>query len=381
MPDGRSSNSNGRTQGGSNADNVLADAYVKGVRGAVEWDDGFKAMIKDAEKPPPNNHPDPGAPESSNRDGRGAAIPWLTNGFITDEYSRSVSQAVEYAANDFELYQVAKGLDKSDDAAKFLGRSRSWRHHWNPDASALGFKGFVVPRSKDGGEFVDQDPLSCGGCYWGDDYFEALPWEYSFNPHHDMSTLIHRMGDDDKFFDRLDTTFESNKNPHGHPKFNHTIFDPSNEVSFTTPYLYHFIGHQDLSVKRSRYIAKTYYKPGRSGLPGNSDSGAMQTWLLWNMIGLYPLTGQTIFLIGSPWFGMSNDLGRGKTLKITKEGKGDYGRSLKVNGDDWEKNWITWDDVFKDGGTMEFVLDKEASDWSRRGERPPSPASEDDDGK
>lgn len=68
---------------------------------------------------------------------------------------------------------------------------------------------------------------------------------------------------------------------------------------------------------------------------------------------------------------MSIDLGRGKTLKITKEGRGDYVWSLKVNGEDWEKTW----------GTMEFVLDKEASDWSRRGERPPSPASEDDDGK
>ncbi|KAI4256282.1 MAG: hypothetical protein L6R42_006313 [Xanthoria sp. 1 TBL-2021] len=61
--------------------------------------------------------------------------------------------------------------------------------------------------------------------------------------------------------------------------------------------------------------------------------------------------------------------------------RGDYVWSLKVNGEDWEKTWVTWDDVFKDGGTMEFVLDKEASDWSRRGERPPSPASEDDDGK
>ncbi|KAI4256283.1 MAG: hypothetical protein L6R42_006314, partial [Xanthoria sp. 1 TBL-2021] len=175
------------------------------------------------------------------------------------------------------LYQVAKGLDKSDDAAKFLGRSRNWRHPWNPDASPLGFKGFVVPRSKDGGKFVDQDPLSCGGCYWGDDFYEALPWEYSFNPHHDMSTLIHGMGNDDKFIDRLDTTFEFNNNPHGHSKCNYTIFGPSNEVSFTTPYLYHFVGLQDLSVKRSRYTAKTYYRPSRFSLPGNSDSGAMQT--------------------------------------------------------------------------------------------------------
>jgi len=37
LPDARSSSYDGRTQGGSNADNVLADAYVKGVRGAGRW--------------------------------------------------------------------------------------------------------------------------------------------------------------------------------------------------------------------------------------------------------------------------------------------------------------------------------------------------------
>ncbi|KAE8861847.1 hypothetical protein PTNB73_07401 [Pyrenophora teres f. teres] len=53
MPDARSSNYNGRVQGGSNADNVLADAYIKGVRGAINWTDGFSAMLTDAEVVPP----------------------------------------------------------------------------------------------------------------------------------------------------------------------------------------------------------------------------------------------------------------------------------------------------------------------------------------
>lgn len=72
MPDARSSNFNGRSQGGSNADNVLADAYVKGVRGAVNWDDGYAAMVKDAEVVPPNDPVDPESPESSDHEGRGA---------------------------------------------------------------------------------------------------------------------------------------------------------------------------------------------------------------------------------------------------------------------------------------------------------------------
>ena len=71
LPDARSSNFNGATQGGSNADNVLADAYVKGVRGQVNWEDGYVAVKKDADVTPPNNH-DPGAPDSSTKQGRGA---------------------------------------------------------------------------------------------------------------------------------------------------------------------------------------------------------------------------------------------------------------------------------------------------------------------
>lgn len=79
LPDARSSNFNGAVQGGSNADNVLADAYVKGVRGAVDWQDGYAAVKKDAEVTPPNNS-DPRAPEASTKEGRGALPDWLEIG-------------------------------------------------------------------------------------------------------------------------------------------------------------------------------------------------------------------------------------------------------------------------------------------------------------
>lgn len=151
---------------------------------------------------------------------------------------------------------------------------------------------------------------------------------------------------------------------------------------FNIPYLYNYVGRQDLSVSQSRKVAKSDYSTGVSGLPGNSDAGAMQTWLLWNMIGLYPITGQTTFLIHSPWFSsMTIDLGGNKKLKITStggDGNGDkdfYVQSLKVNGKPWKKNWLTWDDIFAKGGTLEFELDSTPVNWTT-GELPPSPASE-----
>ena len=94
LPDGRSSHFNGATQGGSNADNVLADAFVKGVRGRVNWDDGYAAMVKDAEIAPPSNN-DERDTDSSTKEGRGALQDWLQHGFITTNFNRSVSRAVE----------------------------------------------------------------------------------------------------------------------------------------------------------------------------------------------------------------------------------------------------------------------------------------------
>lgn len=150
---------------------------------------------------------------------------------------------------------------------------------------------------------------------------------------------------------------------------------------FNVPYLYNYVDRQDLSVSRSRQVAKQYYGIGTNGLPGNSDAGAMETWLLWNMIGLYPITGQTTFLIHSPWFeSLTIDLGRNKKLNITStggDGNGDtdfYVQSLKVNGREWKKNWLSWNDIFENGGTLEFQLGSTAVNWTN-GELPPSPAS------
>jgi len=148
---------------------------------------------------------------------------------------------------------------------------------------------------------------------------------------------------------------------------------------YNTPYLFNFIGRQDLSVKYSRHTAKSYYGIDSSGVPGNSDAGAMQTWILWNMIGLYPLTGQTTFLVGAPWFErLELDLGDGKTLLITSTGgnqdDGYYVQSLRVNGEDWDKAWVSWDDVFSQGGSLDFVLGSEPVRWAN-GTLPPSPAS------
>ncbi|KAH7311340.1 glycosyl hydrolase [Stachybotrys elegans] len=375
VSDARSSNWNGAVQGGSNSDNVMADAFVKGVRGKIDWNDGFAAMVKNAEVTPPNDD-DSRDPSGSVKEGRGALPDWIEHGFITPNFTRSVSRAIEYAANDFALSQVAHGLDNATAAAKYLVRSRNWRNQWNPNMTALGHTGFLGPRDLD--DFLDQDPMSCGGCYWGDYYYQGLPWEYSFNAHHDIAEIVSLVGGRDRFIDRLEKLFTPGLID-GNAQFGNTMFNPGNEPSFGTPYLYNFVNRQDLSVRRSRHVAKSYYRPTPDGLPGNSDAGAMESWLLWNMIGLYPLTGQTTFLIGSPWFqDLTIHLAEGKELHISSSGGSEerfYVQSMKVNGEDWNKSWLAWADVFENGGTMEFVLGDIPTNWTT-GPLPPSPASE-----
>jgi putative alpha-1,2-mannosidase len=93
------------------------------------------------------------------------------------------------------------------------------------------------------------------------------------------------------------------------------------------------------------------------------------------------LTGQTTFLVLSPWFPrLTIDLSNGKYLRITTTGgtkdTAPYVQNLKVNGVQWNKSWVTWDDIFANGGTLEFALGSSPSSWPT-GPLPPSPASGD----
>ncbi|KAF2402877.1 glycosyl hydrolase [Trichodelitschia bisporula] len=369
LPDARSSNFNGRTQGGSSADNILADAYVKGVKGGINWADAYQAMVTDAEKVPPPNF-DKSAPDSSTQQGRGALPDWLQLGYITPRFTRAVTRAVEYSANDFGLYQVALGQGRDGDALRYLRRSRNWRNHWDANLTSLGTRGFLVPRMANG-SLDEIDPLDCKGCYWHEAYYEGKPWEYTVNAHHDMAELVRLGGGNAAFEQRLDTLMDPSKR----------IFNPGNEPSFTTPYLYNYIGKQAKSVEQSRRVARGGYNAGNTGLPGASDAGAMQSWILWNMIGLYPVTGQTTFLIGSPWFrNLSIALEGGHTLTITStapdNSTGDpiYVQSLTLNGRPWTQNWATYTDLFTTSNTLSFVLGSNPVDWDT-GPVPPSPAS------
>ena len=97
--------------------------------------------------------------------------------------------------------------------------------------------------------------------------------------------------------------------------------------------------------------------------------------MLWQMLGLYPVATQSVYLILSPWFeDISVTVGDKYTLRITAEGLEEgsfFVQSLKVNGRLWNKSWLEHKDIAK-GGTLEFVLGPKPKGWDT-GPVPPSP--------
>ncbi|KAB8070251.1 glycosyl hydrolase [Aspergillus leporis] len=379
LPDGRSGNWNGLVQGGSDADNMLADAYVKGLRGAINWTDGYAAMKTDAEVIPYNTY-DPTDFTASTKEGRGALGDWIELGYVSqDRNTRCISRTVEYSLNDFAISQVAAG-EMPSDREKYLNRSAGWQKIWNPEVQSLNFTGFLAPRFSNG-TFNNSgyNPLYCDACEWHSITYEGTPWEYSFVIPHDMEALIELMGGDDAFESRLDLMFKPNMSvqdlgPNGAGIT--TLMNVGNEPDFGIPYLYNYINKQAKSVKRSRSLGYQYFKDASYGVPGNSDAGAMNSWLLWQMLGIYPVVTQPVYLISSPWFPDLNlTINGNRTLRITATGldQGYYVQSVRINGQYWQKNWFEHKDLMEQGGILEFELGPEMKVWET-GSVPPSPA-------
>ncbi|KUJ08060.1 glycosyl hydrolase [Mollisia scopiformis] len=389
MPDARSGNYNGRVQGGSNADNVLADAYIKGLSApeyGINWTDAYAAMKTDAELVPYNTF-DYGDPTGSVKEGRGALPDWLSLGYVSmydpDEgtgFGRCISRTVEYGLNDFALSQVAKDLAPKD-YVKYFNRSAGWQQIWQHNLTSLNFTGFLAPLYANGTRDPSYSPLNCGvWCSWLDVTYEGLPWEYTWSIPYDMSTLISFMGGPELTESRLDAMFIPGLQDVSVGAGNGAgtaIFNPGNEPSFGTPFLYNYLEkRQWKSVMRSGEIINQYYSNGRDGVPGNSDAGALESWMVWNLLGLYPMVTQDVYLILSPWFSDLNiSVACNKTLKITTEGldQGPYIQSLTVNGESWNKSWLTHGDLINgNGGSLHFVLGGEQTEWDV-GDVPPSP--------
>ena len=342
MPDARSGNDNGRTQGGSNANVVVTDAYLKGLTG-IDYETAFAAMVKDTEVPP----------ENTQKEGRGGLKDYNERGFVTLADERSGSRTVEYAYDDFAISELACALGKSREAALYAGRSNNFENLWDKDMTVQGFKGFLRPRKPDGSW---AEPYLTVRGTWPDFMYEGDIWTYSLYAPQNMRLLIEMAGGDDLFNRRLDFIFAR-----GH-------FDITNEPGFLMPVLYNYAGRPDKSADVVHLLLEKAFTDSRAGIPGNDDSGAMSSWLIFQTLGIYPVAGQDVYLISTPSIpDASLTLGNGRKLRIVARnldhaGLNRYIQTATLNGVDLPKSWFHHAQI-KDGATLVFTMGSAPSAW------------------
>jgi predicted alpha-1,2-mannosidase len=342
MPDARSGNDNGRTQGGSNANVVVADAYVKGLKG-IDYETAFAAMVHDAEVPPADQQ----------KEGRGGLKDYNEKGYVTLADERSGSRTVEYSYDDFAISEVACGLGKTKEAALYASRAHNFENLWDKDMTVEGFKGFLRPRNPDG---TWAAPYLVVRGTWPDFFYEGDIWTYSIYAPQDMHRLIEMAGGDKMFVRRLDWTFLRRH------------FDVTNEPGFLLPVLYNYAGRPDRTAEIVHLTLEKAFADNRAGIPGNDDSGAMSSWLIFSTLGLFPVAGQDIYLISTPSIpDASLDLGNGKKLRIIAknldhDGLNRFVQSATLNGSELTTAWFRHSQI-KDGATLVLTMGSAPSTW------------------
>jgi predicted alpha-1,2-mannosidase len=399
LPAGRAANWNGRVQGGTHADMVLADGFVKSVhalsgetgRGeldsSIDWQEAYNAVMKDANVLPERNV-DPVVFDGATKEGRGALDDYLSLHYITRNHTRSISRGVEYPQNDFAIYSMASGLRKDQEVVdQMRDRASWWQNQWNPTANTTlngtntYFTGFPGARNADGTwNFTSYDPLSCGTCGWDADIYEAKVWETAFSvAPHDMAKVVDLMGGDEAFVRRLDASFIPGfgTSVGANNDAGSALFNPGNEPSFATPFLYNYVpGMNWKTVNQTRATVDTFYSDARNGYPGNIDGGALPSWLVFNLLGMYPVSAQPLYLLSAPrfsWLKVSLFSGTAAETSLTIRAQNlsstsYYPQKVTWNGQELDRAWVTHGEIAK-GGELVFYMGDEPKKWDM-GERP-----------
>lgn len=348
LPDAYIAGGIGPTQGGSNADVVLADAVVKDLGG---FDRGLAlaAVLKDAEvqSPDPLNY------------GR-ELKDWLSLGYMSLSQTRSASRTMEYAFNDYAVASIAAKLGRTELADRFALRSANWRSLWDPGL------GCIRPRYADGRWLenfdCDRDYPDATTQWWDAPFYEGTARQYTTFVPHDVAGLMDRLGGREAFVDWLDALFEK-----GH-------YTQNNEPDILAPWLYIHAGRPDLTALRTRRIMAQSYGTGRAGLPGNDDAGTMSSWYVWTALGLFPNAGQPFYYIGSPVFTRSViHLERGRRFIVEAPQASPqnlYVQRAELGGRPLDRAWLTHEELAK-GGRLVLHMGAQPSEWGRAAPPPP----------
>jgi predicted alpha-1,2-mannosidase len=295
---------------GNNSASVVADAYIKGLRG-YDIETLWEALKHGA------NDVHPTVPAS----GRTGYAEYNKYGYIPNnvKISQNVARTLEYAYNDWTIYRLGKALDKPESEIAIYGeRAMNYKNHYNP-------KHKLMAGRADDGSFSD----SFNPTDWDRDFTEGNSWHYSWSVFHDPQGLIDLMGGRGEFVNMLDSVFvipglegmqsrsmihemremqvmDMGQYAHGNQPIQHMV------------YLYNYAGEPWKTQYWAREIMDKLYSSAPDGYCGDEDNGQTSAWYVFSALGFYPVCpGSNQYIIGSPLFkSVEIELENGKTLKI-----------------------------------------------------------------
>ena len=328
---------------------VIADAYLKGIRG-FDADRALEAMIASA--------------TFDRYDGIGdyRELGWVP----ADRQSSAASKTLEYAYDDWTIARMAEAMGKSEVASEFDRRAASWRALFDPDTE------FLRARNADGSFPPDFDPMATHG----QGYIEGNAWNYSLYVPHDVAGFIDLLGGSDKLIAWLDDLFvmevDDESIAHNEDITRAGIignYVHGNEPSHHVPYLYCFAGQPWKTQARVRQIMTEMYRPAPDGLGGNDDLGQMSAWYIFSALGFYPVApGSNQYVLGSPAVRRAKiDLGGGRSFVVIAESQAPgnvYVAGVRLNGAPLGRCYITHEEIMA-GGELRFVMtDHPNREWA-----------------
>jgi predicted alpha-1,2-mannosidase len=321
---------------------VIADAYMKGIRG-YDANAALEAMVASASYAP--------------YDGIGD---YMKLGYVAiDKEGEASSKTVEYAFDDWTLARMAADMGKADVASAFEKRAGNWRNTFDPKT------GFLRARLSNGKFREPFDPSASG---YGTDYTEGNAWQYSWYVPQDIAGLIAAHGSDERFVARIDAVFDAKVDP---KLFEHMEditgligwYAHGNEPSHHVAYLYDYAGQPWRTQERLRQIMDSQYAARVDGLAGNDDLGQMSAWYVFTALGFYPVApGSNEYVIGRPFLDrVVINLPNGKRFTITAASLDDahpYIGSARLNGKPLDRSFVRHEEIMA-GGELHFAMQAE----------------------
>jgi predicted alpha-1,2-mannosidase len=314
---------------------VIADAYIKGIRG-YDVKKAYEAVKHSAEL-------------------EKLGLKYYKKiGYLSyDIQAESVSKTLEYSYDDWCILQMANDLGSEDDIKRYDQRSQFYRNVFDSTS------GFMRGKSVDREWLTPFDPLKNSA------YSEGNAYQYMFVPQ-DTDGLIAAMGGDQKLSQWLDVLFSLDSEEVHEGSIGQ--YWQGNEPSHHLAYLYNFVGESWKTQKLVHQILTELHSATPRGLSGNDDCGQMSAWYILSAMGFYSVTpGQDIYVIGSPLFEKATiNLENEERFIIVAKNVSDkniYIQSASLNGNNYTKSYIKHQDIMN-GGTLAFVMgDKPNKNW------------------